>query len=51
MYTNEIIDFEDSSFNHYIHHFDDCDMEHLVFNDEYECIESVADCMEEIIWN
>lgn len=51
MYENEIIEFEDFSFNHYIHHFDECDAEHLAFNDEYGCLEMEAQCMEEIIWN
>lgn len=51
MYGNEIIEFEDNSFNYYIHHFDECDEEHPHFNDEYGCIEVAADLIEEIIWN
>lgn len=51
MYDNEIIEFEDNSFNHYIHHFDECNAEHPGYNLEYDCIESVAECIEEILWN
>ncbi|MFA6138928.1 MAG: hypothetical protein WC667_12715 [Sulfurimonas sp.] len=51
MYGNEIIEFEDNSFNHFIHHFDECDEEHPHFNDQYGCIEIAAELMEEIIWN
>lgn len=51
MYGNDIIEMEDFSFNHLIHHFDECDIEHLGFNEEYNCIEVAAECMEEIIWN
>ena len=50
MYDNEIIEFEDFNFNHYIHHFEDCDAENLQYNDEFECLEIEAECMEEIIW-
>ncbi len=51
MYESEMIEFEDNSFNHYIHHFDECDMEHLGFNEQYECLAMAAECIEEIIWN
>lgn len=51
MCENEIIEFEDCSFNHFIHHFDECDAEHLTYNDEFACIEVATDCIEEIIWN
>lgn len=51
MYENEIIEFEDNDFNNYIHHFDDFDVDHLEFNEKYECLEMAADCIEEIIWN
>ena len=51
MYSNDIVEMEDFSFNHFIHHFDECDIEHLGYNEEYNCIEVVAECMEEIIWN
>ncbi|MBU1215786.1 hypothetical protein KJ870_11040 [bacterium] len=50
MYSNDIIEMEDFNFNHYIHHFDECDAEHIKYNDEYNCIEALAECMEEIIW-
>ena len=48
MYDNEIIEFEDNSFNHYIHHFDETNEEYSAYNDEYEY--QCSDCMEEIIW-
>jgi hypothetical protein len=51
MYGNEIIEFEDNSFNHFIHHFDECDEEHPHFNDQYGCIEITVELMEEILWN
>jgi hypothetical protein len=51
MCESEMIEFEDFNFNHYIHHFDECDGEHLTYNDTYGCIETATNCMEEIIWN
>lgn len=50
MCESEIIEFEDFGFNHYIHHFSECDGEHLKYNDEYDCLEMAADLIEEIIW-
>ena len=49
MRESTMIEFEDYGFNHYIHHFDDCEC--LEYNEEFECIEAVADLMEEIIWS
>ena len=51
MYDNEMIEFEDEMFNHYLHHFDECDTEHIAFNEEFDCIEVAANLIEEIIWN
>jgi len=51
MYENDIVEMEDFMFNHYLHHFDEFDEEHLEYNEEYGCIETVAECVEEIIWN
>ena len=51
MYENEIVEMEDFTFNYYLHHFDECDGEQIVYNTEYNCIETAAECMEEIIWN
>ena len=51
MYSSNIIEVEDFRFNHLIHHFDECDGEHVCYNDEFECIEATADLMEEILWN
>lgn len=51
MYDNEMIEFEDEMFNHYLHHFDECDTEHIQFNTEYDCIEVAAELIEEIIWS
>ncbi|MEJ2468871.1 MAG: hypothetical protein P8Y51_07390 [Campylobacterales bacterium] len=42
---------EDFSFNHLVHHYDDCDCEHMDFNEEFDCIEVLAECAEEILWN
>lgn len=50
MFGNEIIEFEDNSFNHYIHHYDDVDEDHLAYNEEYECLEMMIEFTEEIIW-
>jgi hypothetical protein len=50
MCESEILEFEDFGFNHYIHHFDECDAEHLQYNDEYECLQVAAELIEEIIW-
>jgi hypothetical protein len=46
----EMIEYEDEKFNHYLHHFDECDMEHPEFNLELDCIAVTADLAEEIIW-
>jgi len=51
MSENEIIEMEDFNLNHYLHHFDECESECLIFNEEYQCIESVTECMEEFVWN
>lgn len=51
MYDNEMIAFEDEKFNHFLHHFDDCDLELLEFNMELDCIALSADLIEEIIWS
>jgi len=46
----EMIQFEDETFNHYLHHFDECDLEHLEFDLEFDCIAVSAALIEEIIW-
>ncbi len=51
MYDNDMMEMEDFNFNHYIRHLDECNLEHLLFNEEFDCIEVAAACMEEIIWN
>ena len=51
MCESDIIEFEDFGFNHYIHHFAECDGEHLHYNEEYDCIEAATDLIEEIIWS
>ena len=51
MYDYEIIEVEDYQFNHLIHHFDECDPEHVDFNDEFDCIAAATECIEEILWN
>jgi len=50
MYDNEMIEFEDEMFNHFLHHFDECDLDHIGFNEEYDCIDVAAELIEEIIW-
>ncbi|WP_428737138.1 hypothetical protein [Sulfurimonas sp.] len=55
MYTNtteeyNLVEFEDERVNHYLHHFDECDVEHLEYNLEYDCLEASTDYIEEIIW-
>ena len=50
MYECDMIEMEDFSFNHFIHHYDDCDCEQMHFNEEFDCIEILAECCEEIIW-
>jgi len=49
MYENDIIEFSDNGFNHYLHHFDECDGD-LEFNEELGCLQMAADCIEEILW-
>jgi hypothetical protein len=51
MYSSDIIEVEDFRFNHLIHHFDECDGEHMHYNEEYGCIEAATDLIEEILWN
>lgn len=46
----ELIEFENESFNHYLHHFDECEGEGLTYNEEYDCIEAATELIEEIIW-
>lgn len=48
MRESNMIEFEDYGFSHFMNHFDDCDC--LEYNEEFECIEAMADLMEEIIW-
>jgi hypothetical protein len=51
MFESEMIEMEDFNFNHLIHHYDDCDCEHMDFNEEFDCIDVLAECAEEILWN
>lgn len=51
MCETDFIEFEDESFNHFMHHFDECDGEHLTYNDEYDCIAVTAELIEEILWS
>lgn len=51
MYECDMIEMENFSFNHYLHHYDDCDCEQMHFNDEMDCIDVLAECCEEILWN
>ena len=46
-----MIEFEDEMFNHYLHHFDECDMENIRFNTDYDCIEVATELIEEILWS
>lgn len=49
MYECDVIEMEDFEFNHYLHHFDECEC--MEYNDEFDCIEVLAECSEEILWN
>lgn len=51
MQSSEIIELEEFSFNHYLHHFEESDEEMLGFEEGYECIAAAASVIEEIIWN
>lgn len=50
MCDNDLIAFEDEHFNHFIHHFSEVDEKCLDFNEEFDCIDTLADCIEEILW-
>lgn len=50
-YDYEITELKDFTFNHYIHHYDECEHGIIHFNEEYDCIEPLAGCVEEIEWN
>lgn len=51
MFECDIIEIEDFSLNHYMHHFEDCSSRCVEYNEEFECIEVLAECAEEILWN
>lgn len=51
MYDNEMIECKDELLNHYLHHFDECEDEIPHFNEELGCLDIMAECSEEIIWN
>jgi hypothetical protein len=51
MFESEMIEMEDFGFNHLVHHYDDCDCEMLHFNEALDCIEVLAECCEEILWD
>ncbi|MHC3994796.1 hypothetical protein ACXWTF_08185 [Thiomicrolovo sp. ZZH C-3] len=51
MFECEMIELEDFSFNHLLHHYDDCNCEQMHFNEEFDCIDALADCCEEILWD
>lgn len=46
-----MIQYEDEKLNHYLNHFDECDTDHIAFNEEYDCIEVAAELIEEILWS
>ena len=46
-----MIELEDFSFNHLLHHYDDCNCESMHFIEEFDCIDALADCCEEILWD
>jgi len=51
MYGNDMIECKDELLNHYLHHFDECDIECPDYNFELDCLDIMAECAEEIIWN
>ncbi len=51
MNSNDMIECKDELLNHYLHHFDECEDEIPHFNEEMGCLDLMADCAEEFIWN
>lgn len=49
-YECELVEFEDEKINHYLHHFDELDMQLLSFDEDYEPIALGSDVIEEIIY-
>jgi len=48
MYENEMIEFNDNNFNHYINHFGDYELEYMETYLELENIELYSDSSEEV---
>lgn len=50
MHECSIIELEDFGFNHLVHHLDDSEFELFGYSEEFDCIDMIAECAEEIIW-
>lgn len=48
MYDTEVIEMEEFSLNHYLHHFDESEIEYTDYNKEHDCMAVVAECFEDI---
>jgi len=46
----DIVEFEDERMNHYLHHFDEYEMEDIEYTLIYNYMDVGTDMMEEIIW-
>ncbi|MBD3797834.1 MAG: hypothetical protein IE887_08880 [Campylobacterales bacterium] len=46
-----MVEFEDKRINHYLHHFDGCNLEHIEYNLGYDCIAPSTGIIKEIIWD
>ncbi|GEM_PF-996897 len=47
----ELVELDESGFNHFVHHYGECDVEHPHFNEALGCLEVEAECVEEYEWS
>lgn len=50
MYYTDLVEIEDSNLSTYLNHYDEYDEEHVSYNDIYECIDTITNCIEEYEW-
>ncbi len=50
MYANDIIECLDETLNHFLHHFNECELEVPHYNDELGCLDIMAECSEDYLW-
>lgn len=48
MYDTEVIEMEEFSLNHYLHHFDETESEPADYNREHDCMAVVSECFEDV---